>query len=222
MIHVAILKPGYIDAILAGHKTVESRLTKTAQPPFGRVSAGERLFLKASGGPFMATAIAGEVSSFGDMLPRDVAALRKRYNKQIAGDKDYWHAKRDSRFATLIELADVEPIAVGPQYKVAYMKAWYVLDERSSPVRDWAITAGALRNRYACLPSPEGSKAKPGARVLLELPDGAVIETELVRGRMLRWRGWAGLYDSAGARPGDTLRFIATGPGRYRVRVVKR
>jgi len=51
MIHVAILKPGYIQAILAGTKTIESRLTKTAQPPYGKVVTGERLYLKASGGP---------------------------------------------------------------------------------------------------------------------------------------------------------------------------
>ena len=52
MIHVAILKPNYIRDILAGDKTIESRFTKTNQPPHGRVAVGERLFLKASGGPF--------------------------------------------------------------------------------------------------------------------------------------------------------------------------
>lgn len=44
MLHVAILKPNYIRDILAGTKTVESRLTKTNQPPHGRVETGERLF----------------------------------------------------------------------------------------------------------------------------------------------------------------------------------
>jgi hypothetical protein len=220
MIHVAILKPGYIHDVLAGRKTVESRLTKTAQPPFGKVATGERLFLKASGGSYMATALAGAVSSFRDMRPSDVETLRKRHNRQIGGDDAYWQAKHDSRFATLIELSDVEPIAVGPAYKVAYMRAWYVLDDSLSPVRDWTITAGALRNRYACLPLPRESVRKAGSRVVLELPNREVIETELVRGRMLRWRGWAGLYESGDARPGDTLRFIASGPGRYQVRVV--
>jgi hypothetical protein len=222
MIHVAILKPGYLHAILDGHKTIESRLTKTKQPPHGKVEPGERLFLKASGGPFMATAIAGKVQSFEDLHAKDLKRLRKRYNKGICGDDAYWELKQHSRFATLIVLKDVEPIEVGPKYKIAYMKAWYVLDEALSPLRGWTITPGALRNRYACLPTAEKSKKKPGQPVTLELPDGEVIQTELARGRMLRWRGWGPVYESAGAKAGDVLRFVALGRGRYAVRVVRR
>lgn len=222
MIHVAILKPGYIHAILDGTKTIESRLTKTMQQPHDKIEPGERLFLKASGGPFMATAIAGKVHHFGDMQPKDVQKIRKRYGKQIGGDDTYWDMKRDSRFATLIQLQEIEPINVGPKYKVAYMKAWYVLDEALSPVRDWTITPGAIRNRYACLPTAEKSAMQPGKPITLELPDGEVVKTELARSRMLRWRGWAPVYEAAGADAGDVLRFIAKGPGQYTVRVVRR
>ena len=221
MIHAAILKPGYIKAILDGSKTIESRLTKTAQPPYGKVIQGERLFLKASGGPFMATAVAGEVHTFSGMKRDDVKQLRKRFNKQIAGDDTYWQMKRDSRYATLIELKEVEPIAVGPKYKAAYMKAWYVLDEALSPVRDWVITAGAIRNRYACLPAPPHSAGKTGQTITLELASGGTVRTELARGRMLRWRGWGPVYGSADARAGDVLRYVALGPRRYTVRLVR-
>lgn len=222
MIHVAILKPGYIQAILRGRKTIESRLTKTAQPPHGKVSTGERLFLKASGGPFMATAIAGEVLTFDNLNPGAIDKLRHRYGQQIGGDEAYWQIKRDSRFATLVELNEVEPIDIGPAYRVAYMKAWYVLDERLSPLRDWVITEGALRNRYACLPSETEAKKKPGAPITLVLPDGEAVQTELTSGSRLRWRGWGPVYDSAGARAGDVLRFVALGPGHYAARVVRR
>ncbi len=135
MIHVAILIPGYIDAILDRQKTIESRLTKTAQPPFGKIKAGERLYLKATGGPFMATAVAGTVQSFDGLTPERIDKLREQHNHQIGGDDAFWRAKRDSLFATLIELAEVEPIAIGPPYKKAYMKAWYVLEEDRDPLR---------------------------------------------------------------------------------------
>lgn len=221
MIHVAILKPGYIHAILEGRKTIESRLTKTMQPPHGKVQPGQRLFLKASGGPFMATAIAGNVQTYENMSPKDINKIRRKYGKQIGGDDAYWEMKRESRFATLITLNEIDPIAVGPKYKVAYMKAWYVLDEALSPVRDWTITPGAIRNRYACLPATATSKMPPGKPITLELPDGEVIKTELARSRMLRWRGWGPVYESAGAKPGDVLRFVAVGSARYAVRVAR-
>ena len=59
-IHVAILKREYLRMVLSGQKTVESRLAKVRCPPFEQVVAGERLFFKASGGPFMAPAIADD------------------------------------------------------------------------------------------------------------------------------------------------------------------
>lgn len=135
MLHIAILKPGYIKAILAGTKTIESRLTRTAQPPYGKVKTGERLYLKASGGPFMATAVAGKVSSFEATSPSMVDKVHKQFGQQIGGDAAYWNAKRDCRYITLIELTQVEPIDIGPPYKVAYMKAWYVLDEDRDPLK---------------------------------------------------------------------------------------
>ena len=135
MIHVAILKPAYIHEVLAGRKTIESRLTKTMQPPHGKVAAGERLYLKASGGPFMATAVAGRVRSYTDLKPVEVKQIREDYGDRIGGDDAYWQMKSDSRFATLIELTEVEPVDIGPPYKVAYMKAWYVLDEDRDPRR---------------------------------------------------------------------------------------
>lgn len=224
MIHVAILKPNYIRDILAGTKTVESRLTKTNQPPHGRVGSGERLFLKASGGPFMATAVAGEVLSFEGLTPAGVKQIRKQHGRAIGGDDAYWDWKRDSVFATLVGLDEVEPIDVGPKYKVAYMKAWYVLDDSLSPLRDFVLTDGAIRNRYASLPTASRRGKPPlhdGQSITLDLPDGSCVETDLANGRMLRWRGWGAVYDTAEAQPGDRLRFVAIGPRRYRVSVVK-
>ncbi|XAL99258.1 ASCH domain-containing protein [Phycisphaeraceae bacterium D3-23] len=224
MLHVAILKPNYIREILAGRKTIESRLTKTRQPPHGRVAPGERLFLKASGGPFMAMAIAGEVLSWDNLSPTQYKQIEERYRVEIGGDDAYWEMKRDSRCATLIRLCQVEPIDVGPKYKIAYMKAWYVLDASLNPVRDRVLTEGAIRNRYASLPQAKGGqrqnqRAAVGRKITLELPGNERVETEFAQGRMLRWRGWGKLYDAADAKPGDLLRFVAVGPNAYRVSI---
>ena len=62
--HLAILKKQYLDAILAGRKTIESRLYQTKQKWLSQVNTGDKIFLKASSGPVMATAIVDKVKYF--------------------------------------------------------------------------------------------------------------------------------------------------------------
>ena len=44
--HLAILTPGWIDLILDGTKTIESRFTKVRCAPFGKVHEGDSVYLK--------------------------------------------------------------------------------------------------------------------------------------------------------------------------------
>lgn len=48
--HLAILSPGWIELILDGSKTIESRFTKVRCAPFGKVHEGDIVYLKESGG----------------------------------------------------------------------------------------------------------------------------------------------------------------------------
>lgn len=52
MDHVAIMSKasGFIDKILSGHKTIESRWYATRRPPWDRVHAGDTVYFKYSGG----------------------------------------------------------------------------------------------------------------------------------------------------------------------------
>lgn len=126
-IHVAILQKPYLDAVLAGTKTIESRLTKTSREPYRAIAEGERLFLKQSGGPFRATAVAGVVEHLAGLSPKDVEALRQKYQPRVGGDDAYWAGKAACRYAVFITLESVEAFSVGPAYAVQSMRAWYVL-----------------------------------------------------------------------------------------------
>lgn len=214
-IHVAILKRPYLELVLSGRKTVESRLTRTAQPPYGCVETGERIFLKASSGRFMATAIAGKIDQYDKLEPYDILRLRVLHDMAVCGDDAYWELKRDSRFAVFVELTDVAPIEVGPVYPKS-MRAWHVLDEKLSPLMDVTLTAGAIRNRYLSLP---GTSAKIRQRKLtLLMPDGEEVATGFAAGKpMLKWRGWGSYYEANEMKPGDVVRVVALGGGRYRV-----
>ncbi len=214
-IHVAILKRPYLKLILSGQKTVESRLTRTTQPPYDAIKPGDRIFLKASAGPFMATALAGNIDQHRDLSSAAIKRLRKQYDKAVCGNDDYWQLKRDSRFAVFVELMRVEPIDVGPVYPKS-MRAWHVVDDKLSPIMDVTLTGGAIRNRYLSLPrSSPATRRRP---LTLILPDGQTIDTAFADGKpMLRWRGWGAYYQAHRLTPGDTVRFVALGGRRYRV-----
>lgn len=219
-IHVAILYREYVEMILAGTKTVESRLSKVRCPPWGQVRAGERLFFKVSSGSFCATAVAEAVLDLEGQTPADIDRLRERWNPTIRGDDAYWAKKRQCPFVTLVHLRDVEPLDVGPRYRVQQMRAWYVLDEEVSPLREVTLTRGAIRNGYVSL-SGVSAQLREQA-VTLVMPDGAEVTTEFTRGGpMLRWRGWRGYFERDAMEAGDTVRLVALGERRYRVQFVR-
>ena len=219
-IHIAILKREYLRMILAGQKTVESRLAKVRCPPFESVKPGERLFFKASGGPFMATAIADEVHDYADQTPEQIDALCEQWNPAVCGPLEYWRDRRDRPFVTMIRLGNVEPMDIGPKFKVQNMRAWYVLPDEASPLMDITLKRGAIKNNYVSLPGV--SESLRDGQLTLELPDGETVETDFADGGpMLRWRGWGRYFRAFGLKPGDTVRFVAVGGRLYRVRFLR-
>ena len=129
MIHVAILMRPYVEMILSGRKTIESRLTKTSRAPYGVIERGERIYFKQSGGPFRATAVVDEVLCVDGLTPRHVRRLKKIYNSGICGDDQFWEWKRDSNYVSLIWLREVEEISYGPEVKPQRGIAWLTLDD---------------------------------------------------------------------------------------------
>jgi hypothetical protein len=229
-VHVAILKWPYLRQILLGHKTMESRFTKTARAPYQKIEPGERIYFKASGGPFQATAIAETVAYYDHLTPQQVDAMRTAFNDVICGDDDYWQSKRDCRYATLITFRDVAPIAVGPKMPPSRGMAWFVLDDAAEPnLFQVILTEGAIRNGYLRVPKnihsfPQSSYATsshPGSPVTLVMPDGHTIKTDLVRGTMFRWRGWSAYFTEFQIHAGDAVRFVQLSPRRYRVSFVE-
>jgi ASC-1-like (ASCH) protein len=126
--HVAILLRPYLRLILSGRKTVESRLTRTARPPFKRIAPDDVIYFKVSGGPFLAMATAARVEFHEALTPAKIDALYTRLNHAICGTPEHWQAKRQARYATFIWLRDVRPIASGPPIAPSRGPAWFVLD----------------------------------------------------------------------------------------------
>ncbi len=212
-IHVAILRKAYLALVLAGTKTVESRLSRAAMVPYGAVDPGQRIYFKRAGGPFAAMARAGRVEHHEALTPRRVDELRQRFEPHVGGDEAYWHAKRAARYASFIELLNVEPMDVGPAYRADGYRAWFVLPDEADPVHEVTLTAGALRNRYV-IPGPWCPRHRP---ITLHLPDGRAVTTQRTARGHLRWRGWGAYFDAHAAVVGDRVRFVRLGEAVYRV-----
>ncbi len=126
--HLVILKKQYLDLILDGRKSVESRFTKTRCAPFGQISIGDKLFLKQSSGAVCAAAVVQAVEQFENLSPRKISQLKQKYNSLICGGDEYWQEKRDCGFGILVWLKDVKPIEPVRIDKKDW-RAWVVLTE---------------------------------------------------------------------------------------------
>ena len=126
-VHVAVLWREYIEAMLCGRKTIESRLSVTRCAPFDRVAIGDVIYVRERGGQYRARARVAEVRFLSDLTPTRVAQLRSEFNGQIGGTSTYWRRKRSARYATLIWLEGVEPVHTGPVTKPMYGRAWVTI-----------------------------------------------------------------------------------------------
>jgi ASC-1-like (ASCH) protein len=129
--HLVILKKPYLQAILTGRKKIESRFTKTKRLGFGKVSVGDKLFLKESSGLVCATVIVEKVEKFEFLTPEKILELKRRYNYSICGSDKYWQSKLDCRFGFLVWLKDVTPIEPVRICKKDW-RAWITLTEKEN------------------------------------------------------------------------------------------
>ena len=135
--HLAILTPGWIDLILDGKKTIESRFTKVKCAPYGKVNTGDVVYLKESGGPVKGQFAAAEVETFHFWRLHDIWSIFYKYRSQIFA-WDYPeevasyclpHKWMVSQYATLIHIADVIAYEHPFPYRQKGRSAWLLLKE---------------------------------------------------------------------------------------------
>lgn len=126
--HLVILKKSYLDAILAGRKTVESRFYQTNQKWLSQINPGDKLFLKVTSGPVLATATVAKVKTYDNLNTAQIEQIKAKHNKQILGDELYWRQKSNSSFGLLCRLKDVSPI--NPRFIRKFdWRTWVVLSK---------------------------------------------------------------------------------------------
>lgn len=109
-VHLGVFVEPFLEAILDGRKTIESRFALRRCPPFDRVHAGDLILLKRSGGPIVGIALAGKARYYA-LDAKKLGVIRKRFASQLYAEDDaFWRARAEKRFATLIEIEQVAEI----------------------------------------------------------------------------------------------------------------
>ena len=115
-LHMAILQPPYLDLIVEGTKTIESRFNIKRAAPFGKVVVGDLILLKETGKPITNYFFAASVLLF-DLAEVPIEYVRENYGQKIQAqdEETFWRERAASRYATLIEVGErgaVAPFAV--------------------------------------------------------------------------------------------------------------
>lgn len=115
MNHLVILRPPYLDMILSGEKTVESRLSRRRHPAATRCHAGDWLYLKRTGGDIEGRARVERIDCYAGLTPERLRELAERWAGRVAAsgpDDWYQRIRQDARHALFFTLVDVEPFAL--------------------------------------------------------------------------------------------------------------
>ena len=133
--HLMIVHPRYIGPILTGEKRIEARLGRDRRAPFNHVCPGDTVYIKPTSQTVVARAVIERVDQYEDLEPVDIEKLEELYEDRVLGGNEFWQAKLDARFATLITLGKVRLMKddrlVPPELLVPSRNAWRVLDRGS-------------------------------------------------------------------------------------------
>lgn len=128
--HLAVMTGQYLDRLLDGTKTIESRFTRHRVAPFRRVVSGDVIFFKQSAGPITAAGLAGTVHDL-DLATVPLRQLADEYGAGIApADASFWIDRAAARYATLVTMLQVvktDPVPVQKRDR----RGWVVLSRAS-------------------------------------------------------------------------------------------
>lgn len=134
-IHLAVFVQPYLEYLLDGRKTIESRFSAVRCAPFGRVADGDLILIKASGGPVVGVAEIGETWSY-RLDPASWKMIRREFATALcAQDPTFWESRQHAAFATLLQVRRVQRLAPIP-WRKRDRRGWVVLTKRDRDL--WA------------------------------------------------------------------------------------
>jgi ASC-1-like (ASCH) protein len=133
-LHLAILVEPYLQFIIDGKKTVESRFSTRKFAPYNRVEKGDVVLLKQSSGPIVGICQVSYVW-FYQLDPESWRTIKEGFADAIcAQDPDFWKQREAASFATLMRIQNVKPIEP-IKFTKRDRRGWVVLYESSNQLQ---------------------------------------------------------------------------------------
>ena len=134
--HLAILVEPYLQYILDGKKTVESRFSVRQTPPYRSVKEGDVVFLKRVAGPVVGVCRVVNVWHY-ELDPESFVELRSEFAAALcAQDPDFWAVRAEASYATLMRLDNVRTIS-NVSVDKSDRRGWVVLKRRTNQLLLW-------------------------------------------------------------------------------------
>lgn len=133
-LHLAILVEPYLQFILEGQKTVESRFATRRFAPYNRVNKGDIVLLKRSSGPIVGICQVTYVW-FYELEPESWQMIQEKFAAAICPkDDNFWQERQKASYATLMRIQNVRPITP-IKFVKRDRRGWVVLRENSGQLQ---------------------------------------------------------------------------------------
>lgn len=130
-LHLAIFVEPYLQFVLDGQKTIESRFATRRYVPYKQVDVGDVVLLKRSGGPIVGICEIAAVW-FYRLDAKSWSTIKREFAQALcAQDPNFWQSRQLASYATLMRLHHVRSI---PPIKFTKRdrRGWVLLRSRNS------------------------------------------------------------------------------------------
>jgi len=132
-LHVGIFIEPFLQLVLDGKKTVESRFSARRFAPYERVETGDVLLLKKAGGPIVGLCRVSDVW-FYELDPASWQTIRTEFSASLcAQDPAFWTAREGAAFATLMRVGNVQRLAAPLPFPKRDRRGWVQLHQAAPP-----------------------------------------------------------------------------------------
>ena len=125
-VHLAIFIEPYLQYIIEGKKTIESRFSVNCIAPFKKIFQGDLILLKKSGGFIVGFCLVKDVW-FYHLNPSTWNKIRNNFESELCiKDPQFWESKQHTLYATLIKLGEFN--AFSPiRFQKKDRRGWVIL-----------------------------------------------------------------------------------------------